>query len=353
MNIVGGALVEHLDDGEIAIDELAPFDYDLPQERIAQSPIEPRSSAKLLDAKGGRLADRHVIDLPNLLREGDLIVVNNTKVLPARVRLQKNTGGAVELLFLEEEDVRIWKTLARPSKGLVAGTELFSEGGELAARVVDRQESHLDAPVRIIVEVIDPTVIESQGSVPLPPYIKAQLEDPNRYQTVYAKRPSSAAAPTAGLHFDDGLLAAVASKGIEVANVELSVGLDTFLPIKTNRIEDHQIHTERYEVYPETWEKIRRAKRVIAVGTTVVRTLETVAQTGKLEGRSSLFIHRPYEYKVVDLLMTNFHIPRSSLLLLVDAFVGEGRWREIYEHGLANGYRFLSFGDAMLLERGL
>ncbi|MDA8278752.1 MAG: tRNA preQ1(34) S-adenosylmethionine ribosyltransferase-isomerase QueA [Actinomycetota bacterium] len=338
--------------GEEALDELAPFAYDLPQEKIAQSPIEPRSRAKLLDASGDQIVDRHVIDLAETLRQGDLLVVNNTKVLPARVRLHKETGGVVELLFLEEEEATIWKALARPSKGLFKGSELFSEDGRIAARVVDRLESHLDAPVRIMVEVVDPTVIESQGSVPLPPYIKAELNDPTRYQTVYAKRPSSAAAPTAGLHFDEALLAAIADKGIEFAQVELSVGLDTFLPIKTNRIEDHQIHTEHYEVAEETWKKIKDAERVVAVGTTVVRTLETVAETGNLEGRSSLFIHRPYEYQVVDLLMTNFHIPRSSLLLLVDAFLGENRWRTIYEHALENDYRFLSFGDAMLLKRG-
>ncbi|MDA8196987.1 MAG: tRNA preQ1(34) S-adenosylmethionine ribosyltransferase-isomerase QueA [Actinomycetota bacterium] len=340
-------------DGENVVDELAPFAYDLPQEKIAQSPIEPRSSAKLLDATGGQISDRHVIDIADLLKEGDLLVVNNTKVLPARVKLYKASGGGVELLFLEEEEAGIWKTLARPSKGLAKGTELMSSNGELAVRVIDRIESHLDAPVRVIVEVIDPSVIESQGSVPLPPYIKATLSDPSRYQTVYANRPSSAAAPTAGLHFDELVLSALSKRGIEIAQVELSVGLDTFLPIKTNKIEDHQIHTEHYEVGRETWERISAAKRVVAVGTTVVRTLETVAKTGQLEGRSSLFIHRPYEYKVVDLLMTNFHIPRSSLLLLVDAFLSEGRWREIYEHGLANDYRFLSFGDAMLLERGM
>ena len=340
------------DEGLDFVDELAPFAYDLPQEKIAQSPIEPRSQAKLLDATGSSIVDRHVIDLAEILHDGDLIVVNDTKVLPARVRLHKATGGVVELLFLEEEEARIWKTLARPSKGLGKGSELFSDDGRVAVRVVERLESHLDAPVRVLVEVVDPTVIESQGSVPLPPYIKAQLNDPSRYQTVYAKRPSSAAAPTAGLHFDGALLAAISKRGIDVAHVELSVGLDTFLPIKTNRIDDHQIHTEHYEVTEDTWARIEAAERVVAVGTTVVRTLETVAKTGQLEGRSSLFIHRPYEYQVVDLLMTNFHIPRSSLLLLVDAFLSEGRWREVYEHGLANDYRFLSFGDAMLLKRG-
>jgi S-adenosylmethionine:tRNA ribosyltransferase-isomerase len=338
--------------GDRVVDELAPFAYELPQERIAQSPIEPRSTAKLLDATGDAIVDRRVIDLAQILREGDLIVVNNTKVLPARVQLHKATGGMVELLFLEEEEAHIWKSLARPSKGLVAGSELFSQSGELAARVIERYEAHLDAPVRLLIEVIDASVIESQGSVPLPPYIKAKLTDPGRYQTVYAKRPSSAAAPTAGLHFDDALLAAIEKKGISFAQVELSVGLDTFLPIKTNKIADHQIHTEHYEVTEETWSKIQSAKRVVAVGTTVVRTLETVAQSGQLEGRSSLFIHRPFEYKVVDIFMTNFHIPRSSLLLLVDAFLRDGRWREIYEHGLTNDYRFLSFGDAMLLRRG-
>ncbi|CAG4930041.1 MULTISPECIES: tRNA preQ1(34) S-adenosylmethionine ribosyltransferase-isomerase QueA [Acidithrix] len=337
-------------DPTAAVDEMALFDYDLPQSLIAQSPIEPRSSARLLDASGEKFVDRHVYDFPLLLKEGDVVVVNDTKVLPARVTLFKESGGAVELLFLEEVAPRFWLTLANPSRKLLFGVPLCDRQGVVVAVVKERREREGDAPVRLIVEVLEPELIEKSGEVPLPPYIKEPLKTPERYQTVYANRGSSAAAPTAGLHFDNDLLEAISRAGASLVKVELSVGLDTFLPIKTERIRDHKIHTESYSVSSEAWDQIRSAPRVIAIGTTVVRTIETVGTTGQLSGRTSIFIHQGYQFLVTDVLLTNFHIPRSSLLLLVDAFVGP-RWREIYEHAKQERYRFLSFGDAMLLKR--
>ena len=333
-----------------AVDELAAFDYQLDPELVAQHPVEPRSSARLLDATGRALIDRHVYDLPSLVAPGEVVVVNNTRVMPARVSLHRESGGRVEFLFLEERSSGVWLALCNPSRKVVPGSRFFDPAGAEVLRVAGRQERSGDAPVRFTVELVDSGAIERLGETPLPPYIKEPLADPERYQTVFADRPSSAAAPTAGLHLDEGVLEAIRAAGAQVVSVELSVGLDTFLPVKSTTIEGHRIHTESYRVDGAAWRAIGSARRVLAVGTTVVRTLETVAATGDLSGRSSLYIHGDYPFKVVDRLMTNFHIPRSSLLLLVDAFAGE-RWREIYEHGMRQRYRFFSFGDAMLLER--
>ena len=333
-----------------AVDELAAFEYELDPALVAQHPVEPRSSARLLDATGAELLDRHVFDLPSLVKPGEVVVVNDTRVIPARVALHRDTGGRVEFLFLEERSAGVWLALCNPSRKVVPGSRFFDPAGAEVLRVIERQERSGDSPVKLTVELADAGAIERLGETPLPPYIKAPLADPERYQTVFASRPSSAAAPTAGLHLDDAVLEGIRSAGAEVVRVELSVGLDTFLPVKSTTIEGHRIHTESYRVEESAWRRIGAARRVLAVGTTVVRTLETAAATGQLAGRSSLYIHGDFPFKVVDRLMTNFHIPRSSLLLLVDAFVGE-RWREIYEHGIAERYRFFSFGDAMLLER--
>ncbi len=333
-----------------AVDELAAFEYELDPALVAQHPVEPRSSARLLDATGAELLDRNVFDLPSLVKPGEVVVVNDTRVIPARVALHRDTGGRVEFLFLEERSAGVWLALCNPSRKVVPGSRFFDPAGAEVLRVIERQERSGDSPVKLTVELADAGAIERLGETPLPPYIKAPLADPERYQTVFASRPSSAAAPTAGLHLDDAVLEGIRSAGAEVVRVELSVGLDTFLPVKSTTIEGHRIHTESYRVEESAWRRIGAARRVLAVGTTVVRTLETAAATGQLAGRSSLYIHGDFPFKVVDRLMTNFHIPRSSLLLLVDAFVGE-RWREIYEHGIAERYRFFSFGDAMLLER--
>ncbi|MGI9595211.1 MAG: tRNA preQ1(34) S-adenosylmethionine ribosyltransferase-isomerase QueA, partial [Acidimicrobiales bacterium] len=287
---------------------------------------------------------RTVAELDEILRPGDLLVVNDTRVLAARLNLFKPTGGAVEVLLLEPiGDHGRWQALVRPSKRVAPGTVLELDGRPMAT------VGQILPDGRRLVD-ITPEAIDVAGQVPLPPYIHEPLADPDRYQTVFARRPGSVAAPTAGLHLTDELLARLERRGIEVARVELRVGLGTFRPITTDTIEDHDMHAEHYSVTAEVWERIRTAERVVAVGTTVVRTLESVAATGRREDDTSLFIRRGFDWRVVDMLVTNFHVPRSSLLVLVDAFVGD-RWREIYRTALDQGYRFLSFGDCMLLDR--
>ena len=284
-------------------------------------------------------------DLPDLLDEGDLLVVNETRVLPGRLRLQKPTGVAVEVLLLEQIN-GAWEAMVRPSRRVPPGTVL--EAGP--ALTVEVGEHLGDGRRRVHVRAEDlDAALAAHGVVPLPPYIHEPLADPERYQTVYAKAAGSAAAPTAGLHLTDDVLDRCRARGIGVATVDLHVGIDTFRPIVADRPEDHQIHSERYRVPAETLAACRRARRVVAVGTTTTRALESAA-AGPLEGRTSLFIHGDYRFSVVDILLTNFHMPRSSLLLLLAAFVGD-RWRDLYARALADGYRFLSFGDAMLVAR--
>jgi S-adenosylmethionine:tRNA ribosyltransferase-isomerase len=333
---------------------LDDFDYQLPDERIAQSPVEPRDSARLLvDQGSGAPLHRQVRDLREFLREGDLLVVNDSRVIPARLRLLRTTGGAAEALLLDplDTDRRTWEAMMRPARKLRVGEELLSNGVPLV-RVLRRS----DAGDTMVVELIgdgDPlSLLERHGEMPLPPYITTRLERPDRYQTVYANEPASAAAPTAGLHFTPELLAELSDAGIATARVELVVGLDTFKPVSADDPRDHVIHSERYRVPAATLAACRDAKRVVAVGTTSVRALESAATLEALEGRTRLFIHRPYEWKVVDVLMTNFHLPRTTLLMMIDSFVGP-RWRRLYDEALAEGYRFLSFGDAMLLDRSL
>lgn len=333
---------------------LADFDYELPDERIAQHPIEPRDAARLLVDQGSRAPlHRHVRDIGEFLRDGDLLVVNDTKVIPARLRLTRATGGAAEVLLLEPLDAvrRTWEAMVRPAKKMKPAEELFA-GDRPLVRMVRRS----DAGDTMIVELVgegDPlTLLQAYGEMPLPPYISARLDRPDRYQTVYANEPASSAAPTAGLHFTSSLLASLAERGIETAHVELVVGLDTFKPVSAEDPRDHQIHSERYRVAPGVLAACQAAKRVVAVGTTSVRALESAATLGAMDGRTRLFIHRPYEWKLVDVLMTNFHLPRTTLLMMIDAFVGP-RWRTLYEEARREGYRFLSFGDAMLLDRSL
>jgi len=333
---------------------LDDFDYHLPDERIAQQPAEPRDSARLLVDQGSSAPlHRHVSDLGEFLHEGDLLVVNDTKVIPARLRLARATGGAAEVLLLEplDDDRRTWEAMVRPSKKLHANEELFA-GERPLVRVLRRS----DAGDTMIVELVgegDPlSLLQQHGEMPLPPYIFGKLDRPDRYQTVYANEPGSSAAPTAGLHLTSELLDSFAARGVEIARVELVVGLDTFKPISTDDPRDHLIHSERYRVPPATAAACADARRVVAVGTTSVRALESAATFGVAEGRTRLFIHRPYEWTTVDVLMTNFHMPRTTLLMMIDAFVG-GRWRTLYDEALRERYRFLSFGDAMLLDRSL
>ena len=340
--------------------DTSELDYDLPPAAIAQRPVEPRDAARLLvDAGVGRPPlHRTVADLPDLLRSGDLLVVNDTKVIPARLHLRKPTGGAVEVLLLERRPEGWWEGLVRPGRRVPAGTMLTREAGDGTDLVVEVGEVlGDDGRRRIVVHggVDDLDALDRHGDVPLPPYIHEPLEDPGRYQTVYADRPGSVAAPTAGLHLTTDVLERLRARGVALATVDLVVGLGTFRPVTADRVEDHPMHAERYVVPEQTQVAVNEAvadpeRRVVAVGTTVVRALESWAVTGNPEASTRLFIHGDHEFLVVDVLMTNFHVPRSSLLALVEAFVGP-RWRDLYGAALAEGYRFLSFGDAMLLSR--
>ena len=332
--------------------QIADFDYDLPEDRIAQTPSEPRDVARLLVDRGSDdPGHARVRDLPDLLREGDLLVLNETRVIPARLRLRRATGGAAEVLLLEpiDADRRTWEALVRPGGKLATGEVLLADDVALV-RMGERTPAGDTFWVELIGDADPVALLDQHGEMPLPPYIGTRLDDPERYQTVFAREPGSAAAPTAGLHFTPELLERLAAAGVQTATVELVVGLDTFQPISTDDPLDHPMHTERYRVPPETMQACRDAPRVVAVGTTAVRALESAAARQELSGRTNLFIHRGFDWQVVDVLMTNFHLPKTTLLMMIDAFIGP-RWRSLYEVALAGDYRFLSFGDAMLLDR--
>ena len=329
---------------------LSDIDYHLPEELIAQSPVEPRDSARLLVDTGGVPRDATVSDLESILQEGDLLVVNDTRVLPARLSLHRASGGAAEVFLLEslDDSGACWEAMVRPARKLREG-EVLLHGSDPAVRVGARTAAGDTFEVELLGD--DPSGVPGRiGTVPLPPYIRDPLADPERYQTVYSREPRSAAAPTAGLHFTPGLLDRLGRRGVATANVELVVGIDTFKPVTEEDPTRHRIHTERYRVPESTIAAVEAARRVVAVGTTAARALESVAATGKREGRTSLFISRGHEWRNVDLLMTNFHMPRTTLLLMIDSFVGP-RWRDLYAHAVRERYRFLSFGDAMLLDR--
>jgi S-adenosylmethionine:tRNA ribosyltransferase-isomerase len=325
--------------------DTADLDYPLPADAIAQVPVEPRDAARLLVDEGPDRAPSHqrVADLPDLLLPGDLLVVNDTRVRPARLHLRKPTGGHVEVLLLEAHGDGRWEALVRPSRKVPPGTALRSEAGDLSVEVGE----DLGEGLRAVTLDGDPS---AAGEVPLPPYIHTALADPERYQTVYARRPLSAAAPTAGLHLTEQVLERCRANGVTVASLELAVGLDTFKPLAVEHLDDHVMHSEAFAVPADVMAAVEAAPRVVAIGTTVVRALESAAATGRLEGRTDLFITPGFDFKAVDVLMTNFHVPRTSLLALIAAFIGP-RWRELYALALADGYRFLSFGDAMLLQR--
>ena len=335
------------------------YDYGLPDGAIAQQPIEPRSAARLLIGPNvvGNQETMHktVADLPALIRPGDVLVINDTQVLTARLRLLKMTGGQAEVLLLEPHraDPTRWEAMVRPGRRLPEGTLLREPTSDSpvveVGPVLGEEEDG-----RRLVRLLDTGVVERSGIMPLPPYIHRSLDDQGRYQTVYASphemSERSAAAPTAGLHFTPELLEACRTAGATVARVDLAIGLDTFRPITAPTAEQHVIHTERYFVPEETLVACAEADRVIAVGTTAVRALESAAATGERSGRTDLFIHGHFPFRVVDVLITNFHLPRSSLLLLVEAFCGR-LWRDLYTTALEDGYRFLSFGDAMIVAR--
>ena len=351
---------------------MADYDYGLPEAAIAQVPVEPRSAARLLvgPGVGPGPVPRHatVADLPDLLGPGDLVVVNDTRVLAARLVLAKATGGRAEVLLVEPlgpagpDGVTEWEALVRPGRRLAPGTKLFAPGPAGGGRPAGEPVVEVGEPVdpdpagagTRRVRLLDPSVVGRAGSLPLPPYIHAPLGDPDRYQTVYSGDrglgDSSAAAPTAGLHFTPELLDRCRQAGAQLARLDLVIGLDTFRPVTADTAEAHVIHSERYAVPAATAAACRAADRVVAVGTTTVRALESWAATGVLAGRTDLYIHGDFRFRVVDVLVTNFHLPRSSLLLLVEAFCGPA-WRELYTTALDDGYRFLSFGDAMVVGR--
>ena len=332
--------------------QLSDIDYELPEKLIAQVPIEPRDSARLLVDQGSSAPrDATVRDLPQFLRDGDVLVVNDTKVVPARLHLARASGGAVEVLLLEplDEAHQMWEALLRPGRKMKPGETLHGDDGAPVVVVHGRGEK--GDTFRIEFVHPDPQrLIDRLGEMPLPPYITQRLGDQSRYQTVYARDAKSAAAPTAGLHFTPELLAQIRAMGIATVSVELVVGLDTFAPVTADDPRDHVIHTESYHVPAETLAAVEAARRVVAVGTTATRALESVAATGRTSGRTDLFITPGFEFRHVDVLLTNFHMPRTTLLLMISAFVGE-RWRDLYGHAVRNKYRFLSFGDAMLLDR--
>ncbi len=333
------------------------FDYHLPPERIAQTPIEPRHSSRLLvlDRSKDRLEHSTFWNIAEYLRPGDLLVVNRTRVIPARIHAFKETGGKVELLLLKRLDLLTWEALVG-GKRLLPGKTLKLGNGVTV---------HIDADLgasRRLVRFAEPVeaYLERSGEMPLPPYIHERLNNPNRYQTVYADQPGSAAAPTAGLHFTPELLARLKEMGIAFTEVTLHVGLDTFAPVTEENADEHVIHTEWCEVTPETAAQINAARasggRIIAVGTTSVRTLESASQAaphGQLvapyQGSTGLFILPGYPFKAVDAMVTNFHLPKSSLIMLVSAFAGRERILSAYQTAVEMQYRFFSFGDAMLI----
>ncbi|HSL30495.1 MAG TPA: tRNA preQ1(34) S-adenosylmethionine ribosyltransferase-isomerase QueA [Anaerolineales bacterium] len=338
------------------------FDYNLPESSIAQTPVEPRDASRLLVLyrATGDLEHRIFRDIDEYLRPGDLLVLNQTRVIPARLYARKATGGRVELLLLRRRDELTWEALVG-GKGLRIGKSIEVENGP-NAEIIEQ----LDGSERLIKfsEPIEP-YLSRVGNTPLPPYIHEKLADPERYQTVYAREPGSAAAPTAGLHFTSRLLDELQAKGIKVAYVTLHVGLDTFAPVNEDDPQEHKIHSEWCELPPETADAINQTrqegKRVVAVGTTSVRTVETAARYSIFEervsndrilpfvGPTSLYILPGYQFQVVDAMITNFHLPKSTLLMLVSAFVGRERILKTYESAIQEGYRFYSFGDAMLI----
>ena len=331
--------------------------YDLPEELIAQTPAEPRDSSRLLvyDRKTGKSEDRVFCDIKEYLRPGDVLVINNTKVLPARMYAYTKNGGRVEVLLLKRQNYTDWEVLVRPGKKAKEGTELVVSE-ELSLTVRSRTPTG-ERIVEFHFDGVFEDILSRVGSMPLPPYIHEKLKDKDRYQTVYCKTDGSAAAPTAGLHFTKELLAEIKAMGVQVAEVLLHVGLGTFRPVKEEDLTHHVMHSEYYCVSEEAADIVNAAKpegrRVIAVGTTSVRTLETVADEKGMvrpcSGDTSIFIYPPYKFKCVDALITNFHLPESTLIMLVSAFMGREQCLALYREAVEKKYRFFSFGDAMLI----
>ncbi|MFN4279655.1 tRNA preQ1(34) S-adenosylmethionine ribosyltransferase-isomerase QueA [Thermosynechococcus sp.] len=337
---------------------LDAYDYHLPPERIAQQPVSPRDHARLMVVARDTATDHYFYELPQLLQAGDLLVLNDTRVIPARLMGQKvgSSGRPVEVFLLEELSDRRWLALVKPGRKLRPGAVIQIGTLQVTVQAIDEKtrgriiEFHLPPGDRLW------SYLDQLGHVPLPPYIDNPIEDTEQYQTVYARRPGAVAAPTAGLHFTPELLSKLAYQGIDHCFVTLHVGIGTFRPVEASDIRHHQLHEEWIEVPAATVERIQTAKaaggRIIAVGTTVIRSLETAAQSGTLQpffGKSDLYIYPGYQPKIVEGFITNFHLPRSSLMMLVSAFIGRERLLQLYQEAMNRQYRFYSFGDAMLI----
>lgn len=337
------------------------FDFELPEELIAQTPLSDRSSSRLLvvDRESGAMEDKHFYDIIDELASGDALVMNDTRVLPARIYGEKiETGAHLEILLLNNIEGDSWETLIKPAKRAKVGTKITFGDGRLEA-VVEKELEHGGRIIRFSYDGIFLEILESLGEMPLPPYIKERLEDPDRYQTVYAKENGSAAAPTAGLHFTPELLKKIADKGVKLVYLTLHVGLGTFRPVSVDNIADHEMHSEFYRLTEEAAAQLNDVRanggKIVAVGTTSIRTLETIGTKfdGEIKadsGWTSIFITPGYQFKVVQAFSTNFHLPKSTLVMLVSAFAGRDLTLEAYQHAIDERYRFFSFGDAMFLK---
>ena len=339
--------------------QLSDFYYDLPQELIAQDPLLKRDNSRLmvLNREEGTIEHKHFYDVISYLKEGDCLVINDTKVIPARLIGEKEgTGAAIEVLLLKRLDDCTWETLVKPGKKARVGARIIFGGGKLVGEVIDIVEEG-NRIVRFEYEGIFEEILDELGQMPLPPYITHKLEDKNRYQTVYAEHEGSAAAPTAGLHFTKELLEEIKGKGIKIAHVTLHVGLGTFRPVKEDNVLEHHMHSEFYQISKEAADTINETKanggRVICVGTTSCRTIESAAdEDGRLHacsGNTEIFIYPGYQFKVLDGLITNFHLPESTLIMLVSALAGREHVLAAYEEAVKEKYRFFSFGDAMFI----
>lgn len=337
------------------------FDFELPEELIAQTPLSDRSSSRLLvvDRESGAMEDKHFYDIIDELAPGDALVMNDTRVLPARIYGEKiETGAHLEILLLNNIEGDSWETLIKPAKRAKVGTKITFGDGRLEA-VVEKELEHGGRIIRFSYDGVFLEILESLGEMPLPPYIKERLEDPDRYQTVYAKENGSAAAPTAGLHFTPELLKKIADKGVKLVYLTLHVGLGTFRPVSVDNIADHEMHSEFYRLTEEAAAQLNDVRanggKIVAVGTTSIRTLETIGTKfdGDIKadsGWTSIFITPGYQFKVVQAFSTNFHLPKSTLVMLVSAFAGRDLTLEAYQHAIDERYRFFSFGDAMFLK---
>lgn len=337
------------------------FDFDLPEKLIAQTPLKNRETSRLLvvEQATGKMADKHFTDILDELHPGDALVMNDTRVLPARLHgVKPDTGGQLEVLLLVNQEGNRWETLIKPARRAKVGTEIHFGDGRLKAKVVE-ELNHGGRIIDFMYEGVFLEILESLGEMPLPPYIKEQLEDPERYQTVYAKENGSAAAPTAGLHFTKELLQKIEEKGVKLVYLTLHVGLGTFRPVSVENVDEHEMHREFYRLTEEAAETLKEVKasggRIVAVGTTSIRTLETIGTKfdGQLQadsGWTDIFIYPGYEFKIVDAFSTNFHLPKSTLVMLVSAFLGKELTMEAYAHAVSEEYRFFSFGDAMFVK---